>query len=105
MKKKTLAVIAVIIVALIILVMALIISILNMRDRRIDREAPQVLTLLQKREDGHFYASWSRNHFTVTYPDGRTAEGYVAWNDEENIREHITEITENYVYFYTFFRV
>ena len=100
-KKTVLAIIGVI-VALIILVMALVIALLNAEDKRIDREAPQILTLLQKREDGHFYASWSRNHFTVTYPDGRTAEGYVAWNDEENIREHITEITENYVYFYTY---
>lgn len=100
-KKTVLAIIGVIVAAVILLTF-LVIALLNAEHERTEREAPKVLALLRKREDGHFRASWSRNHFTVTYPDGRTAEGYVTRNDEENIIEHIDEITENYVYFYTY---
>ena len=93
-KKTVLAIIGVI-VALVILVMAPVIALLNAEDKRIDREAPQVLTLLQKREDGHFHADWTYHYFTVTYADGRTKEGKISGYS-------IEKITENYVYFYNY---
>jgi hypothetical protein len=102
-KKTVLAIIGAI-VALVILVTALVIALLNAKAARIDREEAWVLALLQKREDGHFYADWTYHYFTVTYADGRTKEGKITKEIplDDNDDYYIEEVTENYVYFYDY---
>ncbi len=93
--KKTVFAIIGIIVAVAILVTFAVIALLNAEDARIEREAPQILALLQKRDDGHFEAKWNSHYFTVTYADGSTKDGKI-------LGYSIEKITENYVYFYDY---